>query len=54
MLGSLEEDPKRNKTDADLVEYRNRLSYLDKTLTALEVETMPAPMKMEPPAVVCY
>lgn len=54
MLDGLESDPKRNKTDADLVEYRNRLNYLDKTLTDLEVESMPAPMELVPPPVVCY
>jgi hypothetical protein len=55
MLGNLEADPKRNKNDADLVEYRNRISYLDKTLDELEVDNV-APLAeiMIPPAVVFY
>ena len=52
MLSTLESDPKRCKTDADMVEYRNRLNYLDKTLTDLEVEAMPLPVSMVPPPVV--
>jgi hypothetical protein len=52
MLSSLEEDPKRNKTDKDLVEYRNRVEYLDTALTRLEVEAAPPPMSMIPPPIV--
>jgi hypothetical protein len=53
MLGNLENDPKRNKNDIDLVEYRNRLSYLDATLDDLEVEQMQpmAEISMIPPKV---
>lgn len=51
MLSSLEQDPKRNKTDKDLIEYRNRVEYLDTALTQLEVEAAPAPMSMIPPSI---
>lgn len=54
MLSSLEQEPKRNKTDKDLVEYRNRVEYLDTALTRLEVEATPAPMSMIPPSIVHY
>ena len=53
MLSNLEEDPQRNKTDKDLVEYRNRVEYLDTALTRLEVEAAPPNiMSMIPPPVV--
>lgn len=54
MLSSLAKDPKRNETDKDLVEYRNRVEYLDTALTRLEVEAAPLPMSMIPPSIVYY
>jgi len=54
MLSALENDPKRNKTDKDLVEYRNRVEYLDTSLTRLEVEAAPPPMSMVPPPIVIF
>ena len=52
MLSTLSSGPNRSETDADMVEYKNRVEYLDKLLTSLEVEAMPHPMSLEPPPVV--
>jgi hypothetical protein len=52
MLSTLSSGPNRTETDADMVEYKNRVEYLDKLLTSLEVEAMPPPMSLEPPPVV--